>query len=89
VKIRVHGIDCTDLDQQPRLFLKLALRRLPDVLVILNITAGDAPGTFIRPTRAPRQHNVIVPQDDHGNPNDRILPENKLARRTHQTFPSV
>src|SRR5262249_25163458 len=89
MKIRVHSVDLTDFDQQPRLFLELALGRLPHVLVIFYIPAGDAPGTPIHPTRAPCQHNVGVLQDDHGNPNRGILPENKLTRWTHRAFTPV
>jgi hypothetical protein len=89
MKIRMHGIDLADFNQQPRFLPKLAPGRLPDILVIFHIPAWDAPGPLIHPSRTPGQHNAIILQDDYGNPNHRILPENKLTRRAHQAFTPV
>src|SRR5205085_8658733 len=69
--------------------LKFSLCCLTHVLVVLHIPTGDTPGPFIDAARAPSQHNMIPLHDDHGHTNHRIVPENKLTRRTHQAFTPV
>src|SRR5687768_13360240 len=86
VKVRVDGIDLSNLHEEAGFFLKFPLRRMPDIFVILYIATGNAPRSLIYPASPTAQNDAIVVDHDNGYADHRILPENKVARWTHHAL---
>jgi len=80
VKIGVHGKDIAQFKVQPSLLLHLPDESVPNVLGILHVAAGDAPGAAIAANAAAQQY-LSVPDQNSGDADCGVLEKDEAAGR--------